>query len=80
MRIEDYKIPKTVDPRVRQMLQEIVDVLNDGGYENKVHTSTPSSSSPGFEGENRFVVTGATMREYKHANGSWWYTDVLTEL
>ena len=61
MRVIDYKLPKTVDSRVRNMLDEIRQILNDGEYEAKVVSSAPSAGDPGTEGETRF----RTSREFR---------------
>ena len=80
MKITDYKLPKTVDARVRLTLQEMVQIINDGEYEQKTVTSAPTAATPGYEGETQVVVTGATMRVYKYASSKWWYSDLYTSL
>jgi hypothetical protein len=71
--VSDIKLNKTkTDPRLMQMLQEMVAILNEGGYEEKSYTSSPTASDPGFEGETRRVITGATFKVYKYYNGSWY--------
>jgi len=71
--VSDIKLNKqTTDPRLLQMLQEMVEILNEGAYEEKSYTSVPTASSPGFEGETRRVITGATFKVYKYHGGSWY--------
>lgn len=78
--VSDIKLKKDVNVRVRQMLKEITDILNEGGYEEKIYTTAPSSTDPGFEGETRLVKTGATVRVYKYISSSWWYSGTYTQV
>ena len=74
--VNDYKLNKAdASPRLQQLLREMIDILNNDGYQRKVYTSAPTSGSPGIEGEKRVVVSGATLREYMYANGQWWKSD-----
>jgi hypothetical protein len=75
MQIDDLILPKTVAKQVREVLGQVVEILNNNGYERKVYTSAPTSTSPGFEGEKRVVITGATLREYMYGSGQWWKSD-----
>ena len=73
MIVDDIKLDKSkTDPRLMQMLQQIVEILNSGSYEEKTYTSAPTAGSPGFEGETRRVITGATFKVYKYYNGNWY--------
>ena len=71
--VSDIKLKKvTTDPRLIQMFQEIVAILNEGGYEEKIYSQAPTTGSPGFPGEVRIVITGAVVKTYKYVNGSWY--------
>ena len=80
MLINDIKLPKSVDPRVKQILEETIEVINNGGYQEIITTVAPFASDPGEEGQSKIVVTGATMRIYKYASGVWWYSGLYTLL
>ena len=80
MLVTDYRLPKTVDSRVRVMMENIVQILNGGEYESKIVSATPTLGDPGFEGEVRHALTGATLRKYIYASGNWYYTDAYTKL
>ena len=75
MTVDDFKLPKDINPRIQQMLAQIVQILNEGLYEQKSFAQPPLASSSGFEGETRNVVTGGVFRAYKYASGFWWYSD-----
>ena len=75
MVVEDIILGKDVDPRIRRLFDQIVQILNEGQYEQKTYANAPTVSSPGFEGETRNVITGATFTQYKYAGGFWWYSD-----
>lgn len=76
MTVDDVRLdPKTTDARLQQVISQIVQIINEGSYEQKTYSNAPTASSSGFEGETRNVVTGATFRQYKYAGGFWWYTD-----
>jgi len=71
--VSDIKLSKEkTDPRLMQIIKEVVAILNEGGYEEKAYTSAPTASDPGFEGETRRVITGATFKVYKYYNGNWY--------
>ncbi len=80
MQVQDFSLPKTVDARLRQMMDDVLQILNDGEYEFKIVSSAPAADSPGFQGEVRHVLSGATMRKYIYASGNWYYTDAYTKL
>ncbi len=74
--VGDYKLSKKdASPRIQQIIQEIVDILNTDGYQRKIYANAPTSTSPGYEGEKRIVQTGATLREYMYASAQWWKSD-----
>ena len=75
MIIDDVVLGKNVDPRIKRLLDQIVQILNEGQYEQKTFANAPTTSSPGFEGETRNVITGSVFTQYKYASGSWWYSD-----
>jgi len=71
--VSDIKLSKIkTDPRLMQMLQEIVEILNQGAYEEKTYTAAPVAGEVGFEGETRRVLTGATFKVYKYHGGNWY--------
>jgi hypothetical protein len=74
--INDYKLKKEdASPRVQIVLSEIIEILNNGGYQEKRYTAAPTASDPGFEGEVRNVITGSVFTVYKYQSGSWWKSD-----
>ena len=75
MLVDDFKIPRTVPRPLLDMLDQIVEILNNDGYQRKVYTTDPTTSSAGIEGEKRIVVTGATLKEYLYASDQWWESD-----
>ena len=80
MIIDDVKLPSNLDPRLREMLSQINQILNEGQYQETVTTQPPVAGSAGQEGEVRIVVTGGTMTVYKYASGSWWSSEAYTEV
>jgi len=78
MIVDDIKLKHGTDPRLRQVLSQVVEILNTGSYEQKVYTSAPSAGDPGFEGEVRKVKTGAVVREYTYIDGNWYYSGNYT--
>ena len=74
--VSDIKLNKQdASPRLQQVISEIVEILNQDGYQRKTYSSAPTSTSPGFEGEKRTVIEGVTLTEYKYNGGQWWYSD-----
>ena len=73
--IDDFKLGKNVDARVRDMLSQITDILNNDGYQRKVYANSPSKSDPGFQGEKRIVITGTVLRLFLYASSQWWKSD-----
>ena len=79
MRVEDIKLKKTTtDPRLMQILSQMIQIMNEGLYEQKVFTTVPGASDPGFEGEVRKVLTGSTLREYVYVSGNWYSSESYT--
>ena len=69
--VGDFKLRKRdASPRVQQIIADIVQILNEDGYQRKIYAAAPTSSSPGYEGEKRLVRVGATLREYVY-EGRW---------
>lgn len=75
MQVSDYKLPKTVPRQVQEMLLEIVEILNNDGYQRRVYAQPPTSGSPGFIGEKRLVLSGAVLREYIYTASGWYKSD-----
>ena len=74
--VSDVKLNKQdASPRLQQLITEMVEILNQGGYQEKVYTAIPSVGDPGFEGEVRNCITGATLTVCKYLNGQWWKSD-----
>lgn len=73
--VEDLKIGSDVNPRVRDMLRNMADILNGDGYQRKIYANAPTVSDSGFDGEKRHVVTGSVLRLYLYANKQWWKSD-----
>lgn len=79
MIVDDIKLSKRkTDPRLMQIISQVVEIINGGLYESKTFTSAPTSSSPGFEGETRVVKTGVTVRIYRYLSGAWYYSGTYT--
>ncbi len=79
MIVDDIKLSKkNTDPRLMQMLTQVVEILNTGSYEQKIYVSAPTASSPGFDGEVRVVRTGAVVKTYKFISGAWYYSATYT--
>ena len=74
------KLPSDLDPRLREMLNQINQILNEGQYQEVVTTQPPVAGSPGQEGEVRIVVTGGVMKVYKYGSGAWWASESYTEV
>lgn len=81
MLVTDIKLgKKDVSPRVQQVLSEIIEILNEDGYQRKKYAQAPTSASAGVEGEKRIVQTGANFWDYAYASGSWWYSSAYTQV
>jgi hypothetical protein len=61
-------------------LSEIIEILNESGYQDKTYTATPAATDPGFDGEERNILSGATLRSYKYVDSGWWYSDLYTQV
>lgn len=74
--VGDFKLRKRdVSPRLQQIIADIIQILNEDGYQRKIYSAAPTSSSPGYEGEKRLVRVGATLREYVYEGAAWWKSD-----
>jgi hypothetical protein len=74
--VSDTKLTKTDgSPRIQKLISEIVDILNSSGYQEKTYSAIPLAGDPGFEGEVRNCVTGATFTVCKYISGQWWQSD-----
>ena len=76
MQIDDIKLDKKkTDPRLMQIIDQAVEIINQGLYEQKTYSQPPASGDPGFEGEVRNCISGSTMQVCKYVNGQWWASD-----
>ncbi len=81
MFVDDIKLTKQdASPRLQQLIMEIVQILNEDGYQRRIYATAPQADSTGFEGEKRVVQVGSTLREYVYANGKWWMSTSFTEV
>ena len=74
--IDDIRLdPSKTDPRIQQIITQIIDIINTGGYQQPTYAQAPLAGDPGFEGEVRNVLIGAVMKEYKYISGNWYKSD-----
>jgi len=78
MLVDDIILPRDISAQVKDVIQQLIDIVNGGLYQQKIYTGVPSAGDPGFEGETRIIVTGATMTLCKYASGYWWKSDNTT--
>ena len=74
--VSDTKLGKIdASLRLQKLIDEMIEILNGSGYQEKTYTAVPQAGDPGFEGEVRNCVTGATLTVCKYISGQWWQSD-----
>ena len=74
-KVDDIIIPRNIAPQVRDMLEQMTGILNEGGYEIRTYSNAPTAGSAGFNGEERNVITGAVLTVYRYVSGNWYKSD-----
>jgi len=73
MKVDDFTLVKA-DPELVSVIDNIINIINNGRYVLRVVTSIPDWD--GEEGEELLYYSGSTKRRYHYVDGGWWYVNL----